>query len=569
MKKPRKQPVLCLFTLGSLLLATSFSHAQNLPNAADPARLNNDLRLKTGPVKAVSRSEAPSQAAARIPAGAEKIKFQLKAVTIDGASIYSDKELRDLYQAYTGQQVSLAQVLEIVDRIQHKYLDDGYTLTKVSLSSSDYKKGHVHITVIEGYVAEIDFRGPILAAPIIDDAVKKIKGMHPLNTKKLERIMLILNDLPGTSFSAILASTKTPSKHPGAIRLILDAKEKSRFSGFFGVNNYGSEFSGPWQMIGNAHVANVIAPYSDTSLTTNLALPLNELKYGALSYTMPVLGVSGTTLTAWASGAFTQPGDYLKDLDIRGKSYQASLQIAYPVIRQRDKSLSIQSSFDVKNSNTDIAASRLYDDRLRVVTAGVNYSFADSFYGLNGMQLTFAKGLDIFGARETGSVDLSRGAGHSDFRKFQATIGRRQALPANFELYGTLNSQYAFDPLLSVEEIGFGGSQFGRGYDPSEITGDNGLIGSIELRRNINISGGNVGLQPYLFYDMGKVWNIDPGAKDNISASSTGAGLRVETLSNWKTDINIAFPLTKDQANPPPYTSPDGPRALFSLTRSF
>lgn len=33
--------------------------------------------------------------------------------------------------------------------------------------------------------------------------------------------------------------------------------------------------------------------------------------------------------------------------------------------------------------------------------------------------------------------------------------------------------------LLSPKQFGVGGSQFGRGYDPSEITGDSGVAGKV------------------------------------------------------------------------------------------
>ena len=52
----------------------------------------------------------------------------------------------------------------------------------------------------------------------------------------------------------------------------------------------------------------------------------------------------------------------------------------------------------------------------------------------------------------------------------------------NLALYVSVRGQYSAVPLLSSEEFSFGGNVSGRGYDPSEISGDQGVAATIELR---------------------------------------------------------------------------------------
>ena len=115
----------------------------------------------------------------------------------------------------------------------------------------------------------------------------------------------------------------------------------------------------------------------------------------------------------------------------------------------------------------------------------------------------------------------------------------------------------------------FGGGQMGRGNDPSEITGDKGIAATIEIRKNITLPKFDAAIQGYTFYDFGKVWNIDPSAKDRISAASSGVGVRVGLSSGWSADLNAAIPLTKNPENPPKYVNGQSPRILFSLQKKI
>jgi len=129
--------------------------------------------------------------------------------------------------------------------------------------------------------------------------------------------------------------------------------------------------------------------------------------------------------------------------------------------------------------------------------------------------------------------------------------------------------QYTSDSLLSSEEFGYGGMSFGRAYDSSEITGDKGMAASIELRYRLDIKIPHINFQPFIFYDIGKVWNIDPSDKNKISGASAGGGFRLRHDQGWFFDATLALPLTLNSANPPKYTDEDGFRALFRLKKEF
>lgn len=552
--------------------------AQDLPAAADPSRMGRDMPSPSQQMRTLAEPSRPSVARPLTPEGAEAEKFVLTAIEISGMTAYPDHEIRALYARYLGQEISVATLFEIITALHNKYLQDGYTLSRVFLPRQDIKNGIARIDVVEGYISIVELDPSLPRDFVIDDAIRRIMAMRPVNTVELERLLLVINALPHMGVGAILAKPDERSADaniPGALRLILRNEKQDEIFAGFGFDNHGSVFTGPYQISGYGRVYNLGMAHSTLEISTAASTSLPEQQFLALDYKIPVFGASGTMLSFTTSFAKTEPGSNLDRLDIKGRSKFFAADISYPLIRQRAVVLNANAGFDIRNSKTDILDDLLYDDRLRVLRAGLNFSASDSWAGSwSGVTLLdfhYARGLDILGARETGSFKLSRLDGESDFNKMTGVIGRLQSLPLGFELYGLISGQYAFEPLLSAEEFGFGGGVLGRGYNPSEIAGDRGIAGTLELRHH---SGAlpvplRIEAQPYVFYDAGKVWNIDDGDTTHMSAASGGVGTRFTMENSWNMDLNLAFPLTRPAQNAPKYSHKYGPRLMFELRKAF
>ena len=68
------------------------------------------------------------------------------------------------------------------------------------------------------------------------------------------------------------------------------------------------------------------------------------------------------------------------------------------------------------------------------------------------------------------------------FTYLNGTLSRQQTLGGGWGAFAAINAQYSFNPLLLTERFGVGGSQFGRGYAPGNITGDHGIAAKVELQ---------------------------------------------------------------------------------------
>lgn len=546
---------------------------QDLPGPADPNRTDQRLQPQIQTPPELGALQAPKLAIPNTPEGAETVKFILHRLDVAGVSAYTPAEISAFYETYLGTEITLATLFEIMAAIQNQYLQDGYTLTTVFIPNQDIQSGTAQIHVVEGFVSQIELAEGLRGDAFINDIANRVLAMRPLNMKVLERLLLVANSLPNTSVSAVLAQThpsNTPPV-PGAVRLVIVENETVIRRHTLSIDNHGSLFAGPVQEQLGTEIYDIAIPHSVLALKGFQTASNREQRYGAVSYSLPLFGASGTKMSLAASLSRSEPGENLDILDVKGQSRTVSAGISYPIIRQRSKILIADAAFEVRNSRTKLLGDELYDDRIRVIKFGLNGSFSDSWAGVNMLDLHFSRGFDILGARETGSVNLSRILGVSDFSKAMFYAARSQFLPRNLELYGAVNGQYGFDPLLSSEEFGFGGDQMGRGYDPSEILGDRGLIGTIELRRTTQttLSGVSATFQPYLFFDIGKIWNIDGGDTTSLSAASAGAGISFNVDNQFIAKAALAFPLTKNVDNPHHYTDEDGARLLLSLTASF
>jgi len=569
MKNQRKKIVFVSAIMMGCLYGNPQSWAtSSVPSSADPSRtLTQPDGYKTPQFKNAEPDKRPKAVSVpNAPQGSDTAFFILQSIRFDGMTAYSIQEIQEIYRKDIGQKISVARLFEIMNLVQRRYLDDGYSLSRVLMPTQDISNGQVSLQVIEGYAAEVEMDAGLPNHPALEEAAQRISAMRPLNTKTLERILLILNDLPALNVSAVLGAAQGTPSQIGGIKLILKGNPEKSRSISLGVNNHGSLYSGPFQSNISIQQANIFGYYDEIAATFSAAIPMSEMHYLRFKYQKPIFGASGTTLLFDTSIGRTNAGANLASLDIQGRSQSFKTELSYPLIRQRDETLRLNTSAELRTSKTDLLATSLYTDKLRIFNIGTTYNNADSYDGLNVAEVTYSQGFDILGA---GQGAFSRIQGRPDFKKIYASFGRLQGLPDKYNVLFSLQGQYAFGPLFASEEFGFGGGQMGRGYDPSEITGDRGIAATFELRKNLEIKGLNAALQPYGFFDFGKVWNIDPSSKNQVSAASSGVGLRTGLSSGWSADINFSTPLTKKADKPPQYANGKASRILLSIQKNF
>jgi hemolysin activation/secretion protein len=500
-------------------------------------------------------------------AEAEKIKFKLTKIIFEGNHTYSENQLSPLYKKKINTLLSIAELQNIVQDVTNFYRNNGYILSRAIIPPQHVQNGVIRIRVIEGYIDKVKVVGNARGAQAILLAYgEKISQVHPLQAKVMDKYLRLANEIPGVQVKAILEPSKTQL---GASDLNLAVQEQMA-NASLSYDNYGTLYIGPLQVTANASINSIFRSGDSTRATYLMATHGKQLHYFDLAYETP-LGGNGLTFTFDGNQSLTAPGLNLQSLQTQGKANTYSATLQYPVIRARSEDLTLDGNFTYMDSSTTIFNRMilLYIDHIRSVNVGGTYDFADRFNGTNSSALHLEKGLNILGAsNDPTSLITSRFGADSIYTKIYGQIGRVQPFLNRFSLYVLASGQYSFNPLLSSEQFGFGGSQVGRGYDPAEILGDRGVGGTIELRMDTYPQKLMVqSMQFYTYYDAGVVWNIKNVAntEQKQSAASTGVGVRFALSKLLTGNLMYTQVLTRSIASETLIGRGRTPRIFFSL----
>lgn len=533
-----------------------------LPPSLDPNRL--EQRFQTPPVpQSVPEIEMPAPDKAPPPKDAERITLTLSGLEIAGNTVYATEELAELWRERLGKPVTLADLYAVRDAITAKYRNDGYVLSQAIVPAQRIRNGLVRLEVVEGYVNEVIVQGEAAdRLGLLRAMGDRITAARPLRMAAMERYVLLADDLPGVAVKTVLeASPDTP----GASRLTLTL-ERTPLNGQLSLDNRGTRSVGPFQGALLANIEDQLGLFERTTIQGVLAPQWRELRFLDLAQAVPV-DAEGTTVQYGIRRSWSQPGDSVRPLELDSLTSSYYAGVSHPFLRSRAQTLRGDVGFTFRDSRTMALGAKLSEDRLRIVSAGLSYDVSDGWDGANVLTVQLSKGLDILHASRSGSADLSRSGGRSDFRKVNLTAQRNQKLGESDVLVLAGEAQYSPDELLSSEEFGVGGKLFGRAFDPSEITGDNGFSGRMELQHFL--AADDPGLDYAMLYgfaDYGAVWNYESGTRHGRrSLASAGAGLRFGVFQRVEGSLEVAKPFITT----PVATLDRGVRTFFTLSTRF
>jgi hemolysin activation/secretion protein len=478
------------------------------------------------------------------PAGAESIRLTVSRVVINGATIYSDADFAPLYADMMGGEISLAAVYELARRITAKYGAAGYVLSRAVVPPQNFgRRGAViRIQVVEGYVDRVVWPVEKLARyrDFFTDYTARIVADRPANIRTLERYLLLANDLPGLRFATTLKPSAT---NPNASTLIVEVKEKT-FDGLARIDNRGTRARGPWQYLGALTVNNLAGAHEAFTVTYAGTFQLEELQFVLANYRQ-VLTSEGLTAFANASYGAGRPGtDLLRSLDYRTRATVAEAGLSYPVIRSRETNLTLAGLGFLTNDESFTFGAPFTLDRLRGFRLKADADWADTFLGINQVNITASQGILGLGSTTNANPISSRpGVGRVDFSKIEGTVSRLQPLFASISLFLAAYAQYAGTPLLVSEQCSYGGRFFGRAFDPSQLLGDHCWEVLGEVRYDFTTPWKQLTrLQVYGFADHGEVYILQAavGTPAQQQGTSAGAGVRAAWEDTYSIDLSVA-----------------------------
>jgi len=529
----------------------------------DPRQTEKRFEDQQSSQGAEGRPRLPSPQFAGAGQGDTKPLFVLRRVSIAGAVAIPEAQLVTAYQPYIGKQVSQADLAAIASAISDAYRAAGFHLSRAVVPPQDIQGGALRIQVIEGSITDVTLKGEGAEQFGVRAMLAAVLAEQPSRLATLERQLLLINARPGVRIEdTAIEEIGTASGH---FRLILSVKTWHVFTSF-AVDNLGSSSVGPWQSYGTVAFNSYLAP--GDSLVVNLSTTPGDprqLKFGRMSYEVPV-GTDGARVGA--SGYYSEvwPGDFRRLFgdNIITESFEIRGSIA--PLQSQKSSLTLTAATTFTNATENDVIGPIYADRIRTASLTADYRLQDSFGGTNFLTANVRQGLDILGASHRSDDFLSRYGASGTFTALNVWFTRYQTLTDTLSLKLAAASQTASGPLFASQQFYLGGLAFGRGYGSAEISGDNGLAGSAELRfdQKTNLQYLS-GYQLYAFVDSGVAWNHGYELSDGLSLTSAGGGVRFFMMDGLQADIGVAAPLT--------YRAPDNStrsaRVLFSLSSAL
>ena len=504
---------------------------QRVPVLPLPSTPDFNLRLQT-----------PEKSA--IPRAVEELLFEIKAVRVSGNTLFSQDEIDAVFSSAVGPAVTLAALRDSAEKLESRFRERGYFLTRVFVPPQQVKDGVFEVQVIEGYLSAVYIDG----APNerlrqrIDAITKPLLNKRPIDLATIERALLIINDLPGVIGTSLLRQ----GADLGASEIVVTLASLPN-SHLITFNNTGSRVVGPGTVGVNSTFYNPFgrAGALNVGLTqggdfTNV----DELTAFNFRYSLPV-GNDGAIFSFGGLASNALPGGTIRALDIRAVSESVSPRLRLPLLRTRPNSVYLDVGVAVNRSRTIIGGDLLTFDKTTVAEVTLSWVQNGWGNGTTNASVSLFQSLPLFDyTRFTfREGNTQTNVKNEDFFKMGLSLTRiQQTRIPKLSILGQVQGQWSENRLPTGEFVSYGGVGIGRGFDGGASSGDKGIGGLLEVRYDSSINRqpyiGNI--QFYAFVDGGRAFLNDPQGTPPAKISSNGFGMRFPFGSNGFLDVQVA-----------------------------
>ncbi len=502
--------------LGPFLFAASLQ-ARVIPDAGSILR---DQQLRQNPqVQQLPSSEETKD---QTPESGRGVQVMVKGFVFSGyEGLVTEGELQSITASYVGKKISYSELQSIVEKVTAFLKNKGWFLAKAYLPKQDVTSGIIEIAVHQGksdgsLSIKKDKSVRIRTKFLQHIGALAIQRGQPLNEQKLERSVLLMNDLPGIDARASLA----PGKIPNSSGVEISVTEGSLFSGSVWADNQGNYYTGAWR--GNTMLS-INDPLRYGDQMTLLLTEASGLTQGRVGYSFPLNRNGFRGNLAYTGMRYTLGGE-LAGENYKGRSNNIDAGFSYAMLRSRTSNLTTSISYGYKalvdTWKSDVP---LRDKQLSSATFTLSGDRNDHFYG---------------GGYISGNIGLTTGALHesvanteNNYTRLNYGATRVQRLAERINIDVSLSAQRAMNNLDSSEKFSLGGPNGIRAYPVGEGAGDEGQLISTNLRYNMPAAAALGAFQISCFFDAGRVRlqkneGVSPNTATNLNNYwIQGAGL--------------------------------------------
>jgi len=520
-------------------------------------------------------NSAPSKPAAAAPT----VRFDIDEFRVEGADSLPQIDVEAAVYPFLGPNRTTEDVEKARVAVEKTYHDKGFQTVAVAVPQQDAQRGFIVLKVTENRVGRLRVKGSRYfdLANVKRGAPSLREGTLP-DFQAVTKDIVALNRWSDRRITPALRAGITP----GTVDVDLNVEDTLPLHGSAELNNrqspsttplrevYSLRYDNLWQLGHSLTVTYQDAPLNrkDAMVVSGSYLARTDIDW----LDVLVYGLKSDSAVATVGGAnVVGPGEVIGGravltLPTRGELFQTlSLGIDYKHFAQ---TLTLGSgAFSSPVTYAPLVASYgatwQGDGRLTQLNASITS-------GLRGIGST----LEDF--------DAKRFKATASFIHLNADVSHTQDLPGGAQFFAKMQGQVADQPLVSSEQLSLGGQDTVRGYLESEVLGDYGAAGTLELR--------SPNLAPYLeqkldnppgapvkfnafdewrffaFADAGRARIYDPlqDQQSQFDLASYGVGMRLKTLQHLNSYFFVGMPLISQQV-----TLAHNPRVGFRVWGEF
>lgn len=498
----------------------------------------------------------------------------VNAFRIEGHTLLSKGQLDEALKGFTNRDLSLTQLQEAAWVILQTYRQAGW-LVNAFVPQQEIAQGVVTLRVVEAQLGQVHIEFPQgLSLPsehITAMAQAQLLSGEPVNLRQVDRLRMLLDDMPGVVASASFAPGTEPNSTDVNIVLGSDKAVDANVS----FDNFGAISTGTNRVSASLWVNN---PAGLGDALQMQAVHTDGSRYGRLAYTVP-MGLHG-----WRAGLHASDMRYnlvgsFAALQASGAAQTWGSDFSAPLIRQPEHNLSWLLTTDHKTfdnqalANTQSTqASQVSNYHLDVVRTSLTGNWFDQYLSpaqnTASLQASYGR-VDLTHSPNAGA-DANAARTDGAFRKLNLNYNREQGLSNQLTWYLQAAAQWADRNLDSSEKLYLGGVFGVRAYPSNEAGGTSGSTVTTGLKHRIDPAFTLNG-----FVDWGRIQVY----RDNLNAAGTaltstnnqtlqGVGLSL----NWRDTEGRELTATWSRrmghnpaANPTTGADSDGTRTLNRL----
>ena len=463
------------------------------------------------------------------------VRFEVEGFEVEGENPLSEARTQEVLAPFTGEHAGVDGLLAAADALERAIEDAGVAFQRVVLPPQSLRDGVVRLRVAVFSVSRIEVRG---AAHHSEANVRRsvpalAEGETP-DTGAIARNLAVAKRQPWKTLTLTFRESETDATGLDAVVEVEDRRPRTVWSG---LDNTGSAATGPLRWSMGASLGNLF----DRDHTLNASYTTSpghadQVRQWALGYSAPLYALGGT-LAGYYVRSDVDTGRVLGVFDVSGAGAFAGLLYTHEIERQGRWGHRLSVGVDDRHFDTDVVfagvdvASAV---RSRPVSLHYAAEYAGEGWGFD-MRVQYARNLERGGGNNDPAYTRSRAGAVEDWDLLRGNASVSVSLSDRWTARGVLEWQYAGEALIPGEQFGLGGVNSVRGFSEREVSGDDGVRGSLELWSPAMMANS---LRLLLFADAGRVRFQTlpaPDAERDDALVSVGGGLRW----NWREHVAL------------------------------